>query len=546
MPFKNEELSLFMMNLLHSHFVYVAVIGACFLANSKVLAAESEQATNAVAAPSTVTAQSPQVVPVSNMAVQATPLSAAPIQAASANAELKKEANHTAPPTSTSVQQQLTPQSPLSTEPKKTMKAAPQKAPIIPLSTASELKNRFRIDHMVQSMTLLVQREYGSAPVVVVLPDGSKWYANRHPDSVKWVDGLAGDMITIESPQPGPWQLVGRVVPGSTIQKVSALEIEVQPLPQPLFQGEQISLIAHLIGDAERIRMPGLDYLVEWTASFVSKHKVGDENFAAGNIIVGAYKDNGEGYDQRPDDGVFTSHLNLKQPWGDYDFVVHARNNVFERQISVPFTLSPRPVEANILTPDDPLKGQWALNLYANSEVLRLSETHFSFELVGPAGLHVPLALQGLTAETAQILLPTVSEFGSYRIKGIAATTTVTGRELVLDLPEVFFNLVQPPEPPPSAEALAAIAAQQAAIEEQVAKDDALFWIITINAILLVLGAAALIVWRKRQTLAQALAAAEQRLNDETAQPLTQEPTLDDIDLTIPDETSSDDPSKAR
>ncbi|MBO6228460.1 MAG: TIGR03503 family protein, partial [Shewanella sp.] len=81
----------------------------------------------------------------------------------------------------------------------------PKAAPIIGLETASELKNRFRIDHMVDNMTLLVEREYGSAPVVIVLPDGSKWYANRHPETVKWVDGITGDIIYIESPMPGPW-----------------------------------------------------------------------------------------------------------------------------------------------------------------------------------------------------------------------------------------------------------------------------------------------------------------------------------------------------
>lgn len=96
---------------------------------------------------------------------------------------------------------------------------------VVPIDTASELKNRFRVDHMVGSMTLLIQREYGSAPVVIVLPDGSKWYANRHPETVKWVDGITGDIIYIESPQPGPWQLVGKVVPGSQLKRVSKLEI---------------------------------------------------------------------------------------------------------------------------------------------------------------------------------------------------------------------------------------------------------------------------------------------------------------------------------
>lgn len=415
----------------------------------------------------------------------------------------------------------------------------PSAGKVVPVDTASELKNRFRVDHMVSSMTLLIQREYGSAPVVIVLPDGSKWYANRHPETVKWVDGMTGDIIYIESPQPGPWQLVGKVVPGSKIKRISKLEIEVQHLPQPLFQGEEIKVVAQLMGDAERVRMPGMDYLVEWTTHFVSKHRAGDENFAAGDIIVGSYKDNGEKFDERPDDGMFTSDINLKQPWGEYDFVVHARNNVFERQVSFPFTLSPRPVNAEVITPEDPLTGQWKIMLHADSSVLQLAETHFSFELVGPAGLQLPLVLHGISQSDVELDLPPVTEFGSYRIKGSVATTTVSGREIVLDLPELFFNLVQPPEPPPSEEELAAVAAQKAAEEEALAKQDAIFWIITVNAVLLLLGLVGLIVWRKRQSLAQALAAAEQRIMDEAEKNKAEAPSLDEIDLTMPDESDN-------
>ncbi|WP_350563345.1 hypothetical protein, partial [Psychrobacter sp. CAL346-MNA-CIBAN-0220] len=88
---------------------------------------------------------------------------------------------------------------------------------------------------------------------------------------------------------------------------------------------------------------------------------------------------------------------------------------------------------------------------------------------------------------------------------------TVDGREIVLNLPEMFFNLIEPAAPAPTAQALAEKAAIQAAIEEQVAKDNAMFWIITINGVLFLVGVVGLVVWRKKQTLAKAMAAAEQR-----------------------------------
>jgi uncharacterized protein (TIGR03503 family) len=411
-------------------------------------------------------------------------------------------------------------------------------AQVVSSSQASELKNRFRIDHMVDELTLFVQREYGSAPVIIVLPDGSKWHASRHPESVEWVDGLSGDIIIIKSPMPGPWQLLGRVVQGSKIVKVSKLEIVVDPIPQPLYQGERLKVTAHLVGDEQRMRMPGLDYLINWTARFVSEHLPGDENFAAGTLVVGSYKDNGEGLDEQPDDGVFTGNINLNHPWGHYSFQVIAQNNTFSREVRSQFELLPMPVKLDVIEPEDHLKGRWLLQLWVDESQLILDQTHFEFELVGPAGLQLSIPLLELTSSQVQLELPQVSDFGSYRIKGTAAATTHTGREILVTLPEQFFNLLPPPEPPPSAEELAVILAKNAAIAEAKAKEDAMFWIITINSVLLILGTIALLVWRKRQNLKRALAVTAARLEEERAKEIA--PSLDEIDLTMPEDISEE------
>lgn len=415
-------------------------------------------------------------------------------------------------------------------------------AETIKASQAAELKNRFRIDYMVDKLTLVIQRNYGSAPVVVVLPDGSKWYSNRHPQTVKWVDGLAADMIYIEKPMPGPWQLLGDITEGSTIQKISELDIDVEPFPQPLFQGERLKVTARLLGDNLTMRMPGLDFMVEWTAKFSSQHIIGEDNFVTGTIIVGAYKDNGEDLDEVPDDGVFTGAQNLDQPTGHYTLNVTARNNLFEREYVMPFVLSEQPITAEMVPNNDPLKGIWQIQTSIDDTQVLLDQTHFLFELVGPAGLQMPITLQELTSTDQILYLPKVSDFGSYRVKGTAVSTTIDGREIVLNLPEMFFNLIEPPTPGPTAEELALQAAEQAKVEEQQAKDDAIFWIVTVNVTLLLLGIVGLVVWRKRQTLAKAMAAAEKRLKENPAveeSATEQQPEsidLDDIDLTMPDE----------
>ncbi|MCG9696549.1 TIGR03503 family protein [Shewanella sp. Isolate11] len=407
-------------------------------------------------------------------------------------------------------------------------------AQVVPSSQASELKNRFRIDHMVDELTLFVQREYGSAPVIIVLPDGSKWYSSRHPESVKWVDGLSGDIITINKPMPGPWQLLGRVATGSSINKVSTLDIYVEPLPQPLYQGERLKITAKLLGDEQQIRMPGLDYLVNWTAKFNSKHQSSDENFAAGNLTVGSYKDNGKKLDETPSDGVFTSNINLNQPWGHYRFQVVAENDIFSREFDMDFELQPMPISLDVTEAGDEQAQRWQLSIAVDETQLKLAETYFEFELVGPAGLQLTIPLNNLSSNQVQFNLPQVSDFGSYRVKGTAAATTQSGREIVLTLPEQYFNLVQPPEPPPTAEELAAIAAKKAAAEEAQAKQQALFWIVSINAALILFGIIALLIWRKRQNLLKLQAVTAQRLAQERSKSVSA--SLDEIDLTMPDD----------
>ena len=76
------------------------------------------------------------------------------------------------------------------------------------------LQNRFRVDYNVEEITMVFFREYGSAPVVLVRPDGSKLFQGRvDEEKVEWFDADTFDMITIKNPVPGPWQAVGQVLP---------------------------------------------------------------------------------------------------------------------------------------------------------------------------------------------------------------------------------------------------------------------------------------------------------------------------------------------
>ena len=116
------------------------------------------------------------------------------------------------------------------------------------------LRNRFRIDYNVDEVTMVFFREYGSAPVVLVRPDGSKIFQGRlDEEKIKWFDADTFDMITIKNPVPGPWQAVGQVLPESRIMVLSDVQLHAEPLPNLVFAGEILKSTAYLTNDGKPI-----------------------------------------------------------------------------------------------------------------------------------------------------------------------------------------------------------------------------------------------------------------------------------------------------
>ena len=104
------------------------------------------------------------------------------------------------------------------------------------------LNNRFRIDYKVEEINLLFFRKPGTPAVVLVQPDGSKLYATsaiKEPN-VDWFDEISYDLITIREPTPGPWQVVGSILPDSRIVVIGDIDLKVEPLPPLLLEERQL------------------------------------------------------------------------------------------------------------------------------------------------------------------------------------------------------------------------------------------------------------------------------------------------------------------
>ncbi|WP_051202248.1 TIGR03503 family protein [Ferrimonas senticii] len=328
------------------------------------------------------------------------------------------------------------------------------------------LDNRFRLDRSVASVTLLIQRKDGTKPVVLVRPDGSKWYAHRHPESVKWNFTDNSDMIRIDAPTAGPWQVVGTIEPSSQVRVLSGLSLQHQPFPEQIFRGQRLKLSAEIVGDGQRIAMRDFYQQLRWRVALASENRSGDENFGSGTFQIGDYQDSGEGLDERPDDGVFAAELDFDFPAGLYTAQVTVANPVFSRKVQQQIELLPQPLRLSVSGE----LGETSMLHIDSDDNLLLQELHLSLQLLTPEQRRFNLEL---TPSRLQFALPLTDAagYGSYQLTGSVVGTTVAGREFYLTLPKLDFHRTPPPPPPPSAEQLRQQTLAAAAVKEQQARD---------------------------------------------------------------------------
>lgn len=413
---------------------------------------------------------------------------------------------------------------------------------------AISLSKRFRIDHLTDEINLLIQRKFSSSPVVLITPDGTKWYSERHPDNVTWMDGLTGDIISIKNPTPGPYQLLGQVVNTSMIVKASQLNIAIEALPKKIYRGEVLKSHASLIGDEQLIRMPGFDFLIEWQASLISDDAY-DSNSTIGNFDFIVYNDHGETLDSIPDDGIFTGVLNLDKAPGKYQLVVTAKNKAFIRKNAVAIEILPSPIMLTIDEPEDHEFGLWKLSLQIDDNEVLAAETHVALEIYGPNNTSLNMMVEKLVPGENFKNLNVIKEFGGYRLAANISTKTLSGRELLINIPQIYFNKVKPEIDSINDREKELLATKTAIAEQKQSTKKAQIIAVAVNVIMLFVGLMVFLVrrsMRKRaEREAQAELAAKKKAEEEELEKqkkAEKENIYDDIDLSLP-ETSKEESS---
>ncbi|WP_404399573.1 TIGR03503 family protein [Idiomarina seosinensis] len=366
---------------------------------------------------------------------------------------------------------------------------------------------RFRIDNNVEEITLLFFREEGSDPLIVIRPDGSKWYDTDYPvEKVSWYTDPSFDMIKIKEPQPGPWQVAGRVDEKNKAVIVSEIYFQADPLPDQVFQNEQLKVEGVLYNGDQPVDTSRFGEMVQLSVLFVSSNDPDDDNFGATPTRVAEFQDDGKGYDEKPGDGVFTGRFNLDLESGNYLPVFELSTPLYERRQEADMVMvEPQPVQVNFVLAEE--RGRDNLvEITVDDSLLKPQSVAINGSVQYPNGEERRFSVTQIENFPYQIPLANL-DYGKHRVSLEIFATSQQDREIKLLLDDLTFISVEPISEP-TAEELAQQAREQAAREAEQARQQqaaeerqAMINVIIIIAvnILLIVVAIGFVWWKRRK-----------------------------------------------
>ncbi|EHH3740112.1 TIGR03503 family protein [Vibrio parahaemolyticus] len=384
-------------------------------------------------------------------------------------------------------------------------------------SAMSLLDNRFRVDPTIEQITFLVYREQSSQPVVLVRPDGKKYYAWGSYDNVRWYQEPSLDIISVDNPMPGPWQAVGKVTPKNNIRLISHLKLSTDVFPNRLYNGEALKFTARLTSDDKPLVLRDFLDRVNLHVTFTKFVENEDELIKEARpvpMIIGEFSDDGRGLDEQAGDGVFTVQLPIEVEPGKYRARITSGNGVFLRAQEQVILVYPNPVSRTFIQSRSPEKPH-QLVVSGEQGMIAPGSIAVNVEQNAPDGFIT--YSQGQVSQDGMkttLNLDNDPELGKYSWRGeIFATDFATQRALVFPIQEQTFSVVDEVDLEAARIAKEAELAEQRRIEmekriiaEREAERKRSMIIIAVgNVVMLLIAIVAWIVWRKLKAKRQAM-----------------------------------------
>lgn len=314
-------------------------------------------------------------------------------------------------------------------------------------SVMSLLDNRFRVDSSIEQVTFVIYRADNSKPVVLVRPDGKKYYSWRNADNVRWYEESSMDIISIDNPMPGPWQAIGKVSPKNNIKLLSHLVLDANEFPDKLYQTERIKFTARLTSDGKPLVLRDFLDRVKLKVTF-TKFVENEESLVREArpvpVVMGEFADDGVDLDEKAGDGVFTVSLPIDIEPGKYRARITSGNGVFLRAQEQEVLVYPTPLTTTFI---QSRKEGLPHTIVVSGEQGMIAPSSLAVHVEHKAPDEYVIYKQGqaeVDAMKVALELPYNGDLGIYNWSGMVyATDASSQRPLIFPITEQSYSVVE-------------------------------------------------------------------------------------------------------
>jgi uncharacterized protein (TIGR03503 family) len=208
-----------------------------------------------------------------------------------------------------------------------------------PVDTLPLKNNRFTVDNSITDMTVLAFHSAKAKATKLVTPSGQEWSQTQHPHEVQWHNEQGYDLITVNKPQQGGWQLHAAIDDDNRVMVMTNLRLNVDDLPNNVLSADRLTVAARLLQDGKTITEKTFLKLVTFK---LTQHTIGQQSALQ---VLG---DDGRVPDSREGDGTYSANLRTLSLKGDMDISVIAQGATFQREFRHRFKVYESPAEITI------------------------------------------------------------------------------------------------------------------------------------------------------------------------------------------------------
>lgn len=245
--------------------------------------------------------------------------------------------------------------------------------------------NRFQIDASVSEFTALIFRG-SSGTTKLISPSGQVYDSVRakQDPQLRWHHDLGFELITLQAPEPGQWQVDAQQDPNSRVQVLSDLKLKVTGVPATLFAGNAVEMQIMLTEQEQIVTTPQVLRNAEVRLAVTAPD---------GRVGVKVLSD----VENIPSSGIYKEIIQRLEAEGEYQFQVQVVGKTFERRqtvvahLAAPLKLRQQTISEQeklvlMITPDDsvdPLLTRLHLNVVAPDGRSFVQELRFNREAQG-------------------------------------------------------------------------------------------------------------------------------------------------------------------